>query len=132
MEGYSLMSFNDWLNSDSPSDEFLEARVAQIAIDQWSIIQENRHSIVVIRGSLTLDAQTVSIQPGNEERQIETQSGKTETLREVVIFGIKGHPTIPDTSLEKDDQFEYLERLYKVTDVIVNQGSCQAWAEALG
>jgi hypothetical protein len=126
-----MVGFNDWLSEDSPSDEMLEEMVAQIAVDQWNHIQRHRKSIALKRGTNTLDAQTVSVQPGNEERQVELASGKSMTIRDIVIFGVYGHPTVANTDIRKDDQFAYLGRLYKVTDVIVSEGSLQAWAEAI-
>lgn len=126
-----MVGFNDWLSEDSPSDESLGEMVSQYAIDQWNHIQRHRSSIILTRGATTLSAQTVSIQHDNEERQVETASGKMATIRDVIIFGVVGHPTIADTSIRKDDQFSYRGRLYKVTDVITNMGSLQAWAEAI-
>lgn len=125
-----MVGFNDWLSEDSPSDESLEEMVAQYAVDQWNHIQRHRQSITLVRGATTLAAQTVSIQPGNEEHQAEI-NGVSVTVRDIVIFGVVGHPTVADTDIKKGDQFAYLGRLYKVTDVIVNEGSKQAWAEAI-
>jgi hypothetical protein len=121
-----MVNFDDWMDEgNSPEGE------NRYASDQWRLIQINQKSIALKRGSTTLDAQTMSIQPDNEERQIELPNGKTITVRDVVIFGIVGHPTLDDTDIQKDDQFSYRRRLYKVTDVIENTGSLQAWAEAI-
>jgi hypothetical protein len=121
-----MVNFDDWMDEgNSPEGE------NRYASDQWRLIQINPKSIAFKRGSTTLTAQTVSIQPGNEERQVELASGKSMTIRDIVIFGVSGHPTVGDTDIRKDDQFAYLGRLYKVTDVIVNEGSLQAWAEAI-
>jgi hypothetical protein len=121
-----MVNFGDWLSVNNSS-----GGENRYAIHQWKIIQRNPNSITLKRGSTSLAAQTVSIQPGNEERQIELPTGKSVTVREIVIFGVVGHPTVADTDIRKDDQFSYLNRLYKVTDVIENQGSKQAWAEAI-
>jgi hypothetical protein len=121
-----MVNFGDWLSVNNSS-----GGENRYAIHQWKIIQRNPNSITLKRGSTSLAAQTVRIQPGNEERQIELPTGKSVTVREIVIFGVVGHPTVADTDIRKDDQFSYLNRLYKVTDVIENQGSKQAWAEAI-
>jgi hypothetical protein len=121
-----MVNFDDWMDEgNSPEGE------NRYASDQWRLIQINQKSIALKRGSTTLAAQTMSIQPDSEERQIELPNGKTITVRDVVIFGIVGHPTLDDTDIQKDDQFSYRRRLYKVTDVIENTGSLQAWAEAI-
>lgn len=120
-----MVNFGDWLGLNNSS-----AGENRYAIHQWKIIQRNPNSITLKRGTTTLAAQTVSIQPGNEEHQAEV-NGVSVTVRDIVIFGVNGHPTVNDTDIKKGDQFAYLGRLYKVTDVIVNMGSKQAWAEAV-
>jgi hypothetical protein len=120
-----MVNFDDWMDEgNSPEGE------NRYASDQWRLIQANPKSIVLKRGTTTLAAQTVSIQPGNEEHQTEV-NGVSMTVRDIVIFGVSGHPSVADTDIKKGDQFSYLGRLYKVTDVIVNVGSKQAWAEAV-
>jgi hypothetical protein len=121
-----MVNFDDWLSANNSS-----ADENRYAIHAWKIIQRNPNSIAFVRGATTLADQTVSIQPGNEERQIELAAGKSMTVRDIVIFGVVGHPTVADTNIRKDDLFSYLSRMYRVTDVIVNAGSLQAWAEAI-
>jgi hypothetical protein len=116
-----------WLSVNSPQDE------SRFAVRQWNLILRNATSVVLVRGTQTLAAQTMSVQPGNEERPVEGQSGAQGSKREVIIFGVEGHPdeTVADTDIKRGDQFLYNGRFYKVTDVIKNKGSIQAWTEAV-
>lgn len=122
-----MVNFADWLSSNSPADESL------YAARQWNLIKRSPKSIVLKRGATTLTAQTVRIEHDNEERHIEGVSGAQGSIREVIVFGVKGHPDeeVLDTNIQRGDQFSYLGRLYRVTDVIVNMGTVQAWTEAV-
>ena len=122
-----MVNFSDWLGTNSPADESVFA--AQI----WSTIQHDPASIAFVRGSTTLAAQTVRVTYSNMQRESEGKSGAMTAKREVVVFGVKGHPSddVPDTDIQRGDQFSVDGRGFKVVDVIAVLGGIQATTEAV-
>ena len=120
-----MVNFSDWLGTNSPADESFYAARA------WSLIQRKPQNIVLQRGTTSLAAQTVRVTYSTEETPIEGMGGAQGSRRDVVVFGVKNHPTVTDTDIKRGDKFSYEDRLFKITDVITNLGSIQATGEAV-
>ena len=123
------LGFDEWMaGGNSPMSE------SNYAIRQWRLIQRKPVSITLTRGTATIAAQTVRVEFGNEERREPGASGALSVKRDVIIFGVKGHPTIndvevPDTDIRKADIFEYEGQKLKVVDVFPKVGMIEAHCE---
>jgi hypothetical protein len=123
------LGFDDWMSgSNSPMDESL------FAVRAWRLIQRKPVSITIKRGkTTTLAAQTVRVEYSNEERPVEGASGAYGTRRDIVVSGVKGHPSeaVADTDIQKSDIFVYEGRSMKVLDIALVVGGIQANCEAI-
>lgn len=128
----SNLGFDDWMSGGhSPMDESL------FAVRAWRLIQRKPVSITIKRGkTTTLAAQTVRVEFSNYERNAEGASGAVSVKRDIIVFGVKGHPDedIADTDIKKSDVFEYEDlgviQNMKVLDVVRVKGGIQARCEA--
>jgi hypothetical protein len=127
------LGFDEWVSGgDSPMSESL------YAVRAWRLIQRKPVSITIKRGKTTvLAAQTVRVEFSNFERTAEGASGAVSIKRDIIVFGVKGHPNeaIPDTNIKKSDLFEYEDesgaiQSMKVLDVVKVKGGIQAHCEA--
>lgn len=106
---------------------------ADRATDAWAHILEKPTSIVLVRGkNTTLAAQTVRIEFTSTTRgtEVDGEGGGQSANQSVVIFGVRDHPTIPDTNIERDDRFSDNGIFYRVSDVVRTIGQIQANADA--
>lgn len=101
----------------------------------WRRIQDKPASITIDRmvsgTEITLDAQTVRVEPSERPRMrntaIETPSGR----QGIYVLGIQDHAALPDTDIEENDYFTYLGRRYHVVSVDREYaGEIQAFCEA--
>lgn len=99
------------------------------AVRAWQRIQDNPTSIVIMRGSTDLTAQTVRIEPVLSAREATGDAG-TAAVQRMIVFGIEDHPTLADTNVAKGDRF-VLNSVdeYRVMDVVRYPGEVQATAE---
>lgn len=99
------------------------------AADAWRRIQDKPTSIVLKRGTTLLDAQTVRIEfsSGANEQPAPTA---TPGFLNVTIFGVKDHPTVSDTDIQRGDRVVLENTEYEVVGVIASIGEVQAFCEA--
>ncbi|HVU10684.1 MAG TPA: hypothetical protein VHD90_05370 [Phototrophicaceae bacterium] len=103
------------------------------ARDAWARIEDQPTTITIQRGSTTLAAQTVRIEFSNAARE---DVGLREGLNVVpgvqraVMFGVRNHPTVVDTNVERGDRFVIGATEFEVVGVIVAAGEVQAICEA--
>ena len=98
----------------------------------WRLIQRKPASIVLVRGASTLlDAQTVRIEMSNAQVEKQGGSGAVAVMRDAVVFGVRGHETIADTDIKRNDRFEYKNREYRVLDINDVVGGVQAHCEVI-
>lgn len=81
--------------------------------------------------------QTVRIEyddTADEENDMPIGSQRSNGLQRVVVFGVRNHPTVPDTILHRKDRFGIEEQdalvSYEVISVIYAPGEIQALCEA--
>lgn len=114
-----------------------DSEVPDRAAAAWDRINEHPTPITIIRSAgktkSSRPAQTVRLEFSNTTtgQQVTTEAG-TSSHQQVVVFGISGHDSEPDTDIQKDDQFRYAGLLYRVISVIAGQGEVQAQCEAVG
>lgn len=97
----------------------------------WRRIQDKPTVITVNRDGVTLPAQTVRIEYNETERVVTGEANGTSSSRDVILFGVKNHPTVADTDLKYGDRFAYNGQMFHVVFVITSIGEIQANCEAL-
>lgn len=101
------------------------------AQDAWDRIQDKPSSIVLIRAKAPLAAQTMRIEMSEELSEGTGGAGQSAKQRGT-LFGIKGHCSLADTDIQRDDRFTSKGIQYRVLSVIYEQiGEVQARVEAM-
>ncbi len=124
------IDFGGWLGGSGVSLVATQAPLrSQI---QWSRILDKPDSLVLRREGLDLAPQTLRIELDNGIQDASSPSGDS-TSRGGTLFGIKGHPTLPDSDIELWDTFVLDDVEYTVTQVNRQQhGVIQAHIEGVG
>lgn len=96
------------------------------AVMAWLRISEVPTEITIDRVGT---AQTVRI----EHHTVQTVSGAegTGAVARVTVFGVRGHPTVPDTDIQRGDRFAVADDLYEVVLTVALPGEVQAFAERI-
>lgn len=103
----------------------------------WAWIQRKPDTVTLVRGATVLTAQVVRLEFNTSTRGAEPSSDSGAASKQyLVIFGIQGHDSLPDTNIQRGDRFSYLAtngRLnYEVLSVDKTQiGQIQAVAEEM-
>ncbi|MBI1257587.1 MAG: hypothetical protein GC204_08960 [Chloroflexi bacterium] len=103
------------------------------AADAWQRISEKATTITIRRGGETLDAQTVRIEYGDTAREDATLRrglDVTPGVQRAVVFGLRHHPTVADTDIQRGDRFVVGATEFEVIGVITGVGEVQAICEA--
>jgi len=103
------------------------------ALEAWERIREQPTQIVIRRGDVMLDAQTVRIELSDSAREdLDLRRGLNVTpgVQRAVVFGVRHHPTIADTNIERGDRFVVGATELEVISVITVPGEVQAICEA--
>lgn len=106
---------------------------ADRACAAWNRIQERPTDVVLIRDSSPLTAQCMRVEikhTSTEESSKGLKLGERSNKVDVVLFGIKDHPSETDTDMQRNDRFELDSLLYDIQTVYVYQGEIQGHAEA--
>lgn len=99
----------------------------------WGRIQQHPTRITIRRAGETLDAQTVRIGLGSSAREdMDVRRGLNVMpgVQRAVVFGIRSHPTVPDTDMQHGDRFIVGATEYEVIGVVTLPGEVQALCEA--
>lgn len=122
------MSFETWLGTDPYVTSAASDRRSR-AILAWRNILDNPSSIAfVLPDGSTLAAQTVKIESDNRASPMLSEAGESRR-RNVVIFGVRSHPTVADTVILKGYIFNIGKDRYTVKDIVLPLGEVQALAE---
>lgn len=126
------MSLEEWL-STKPFLPTPDEEVQFGAVSAWQDIQDNPVSInFKTSAGVAVGAQTVRLESDNRPTESKATSGQAPR-RKVVVYGIYGHPTLPDTNIKEGYTFNLVADpgdRYVVQDVYRNIGEVQAIAEA--
>jgi hypothetical protein len=97
------------------------------AIDAWHRIQANPTSIMIFRvGS----AQQFRVESGTGAGELAGPAAQ-QAVRQVILFGVNGHPTVANSNIQSKDRFVLGNTEYDVTDVLSVPGEVQAFAQAV-
>ena len=119
-----MPDLNAWL-SRYPSD----IPVSTKAELTWRRINQEPTVIRIRRKGATLAPQTVRVEQNLRVREdLKTNSNLGVTI--TVVFGLRDHPTLPDTDIKPRDRFLYENSEFEVVTVIVHEGEVQAICEA--
>lgn len=112
-----------WLGNTAPNPQAGNVEVR--AMDTARLIAERPSTVVITRdlGSgqvITLDPQTVRIEVVQNIRGTSEQRDAmvATTKQYVVIIGLRNHPTLPNTDVQRGDTFLYQGRQYEVVEYI--------------
>ena len=123
-----MPDLNKWLGQrDHPLVTTVRAFAA------WNRIQDKPTSITVYRGNpaVAIAAQTVRIEFDNNAARMTADTGAA-AVKTAVIFGVAGHPTVSDPSVQKDDRVRLSDDGdYRVVAVIETPGEVQASVERI-
>lgn len=98
------------------------------AIDVWRSILGNPTSVTFRKPDGTpLAAQTVRLEYASVS-EVESPAG-SGARRKLMIFGVRDHPTVPDTVIGRGYRFVYLGKVYTVLDPVVIPGGGEVQAE---
>ena len=106
------------------------ASIAGRAMDAWKRINDKPASITLLRDGVTLAAQTVRLEYSVVFREVSGGAGKM-AVAACVVFGVAGHPTVANTDIHRQDQFEIDNTFYTVLQVVEYPGEVQARCEAV-
>jgi hypothetical protein len=102
------------------------------AMDAWRAIQGDPFVVTFITSrGVTIPAQTIQISYEKVSRDANSDAGAGD-IRPLALFGVRGHPTQPDTVLKDGYRFVYADREYTVQDVVLLPGEIQARGLAVG
>lgn len=99
---------------------------------QWARIMDKPTDVQFRRKSTNLDPQTIRIEFDDSMQSADSDLGMG-AMRRVMLFGVRGHPTIDDLDVEVTDVFVHDN--VEFTVMSVNReiiGQIQAYAEAVG
>lgn len=103
------------------------ARAARTAFH----IMDKPTDVILLRHGAQLTPQTVRIEGRNAARLIGGLDivNQQTYQRDMVIFGVKDHPTLPTLDIQANDEFWLNGSPYRVTQVTDHAGERQAFAE---
>jgi len=97
--------------------------------DAWRRINDKPTEITLKRGSTMLDQQLVRVEYSSSANEQVGENSIPGTLT-VTLFGVKNHPTVSDTDIQRGDRFVLENVEYEVMGVITTTGELQAISEA--
>ena len=119
-----MPDFVNWYSSSiTPVAAELRALMA------WERIQDRPTSVTLDRGGVAQAAQTVRLEYSSPHT-VQGEVGKAGEY-DLVVFGVKDHPTVTDTNIKRGDRFAVGKLVYEVLTVANVPGEVQAWAKRL-
>lgn len=116
-----MPNFDAWLGSMSQT-------AANRAADALRRINEKPASLVFVRNGAAQAAQTVRVEY-DRAQSTEQGAGAQSSSRKLIVFGVRDHPTVTNTNIQRGDRFAYQGGQFRVIDVIVTLGEVQASCE---
>lgn len=106
---------DNWAGNIKPMENWdYESR----SMDTARLIAEKPITITLIRNGIALSPQTVRVEPYRHPHEQNAQNSWRVSLGAVVIVGYREHPTIPNTDIQRDDNFLYQDQLYTVVNFL--------------
>lgn len=127
-----MPSINAWLADAGDLAAVPTATEAQRAVLAYRRILDKPTSVSFrTPAGATLSAQTVRVESDSTASPAASAAGQG-AVRRVVVFGVKGHPTVAATVMEEGYRFVLGNDLYTIVDVIETLGERQGIAEVTG
>lgn len=123
-----MPSLDGWLTGSADSD-IVVLPAAQRAALAWRRINDRPSSVVLIRAGTPLAAQTMRIEFDNSSSMVNGTLVRTGVQR-LTLFGVKNHPTIADTNIQRGDRFNLGLAQYEVKSVLTPPGETQGLCES--
>lgn len=120
-----MPSFESWRRHKRTADAS--------AVEAWERINEQATTITIRRDAETLDPQTVRIEFGSSAREdMDVRRGLNIVpgVQRAVAFGVRNHPTVADTDIQRGDRFVVEITEFEVIALIAAPGEVQALCEA--
>jgi hypothetical protein len=128
-QGKMMPTFEGWYEDSDITPLGAEGR----SVLAWRRIEDRATSVTILRGSVTLDAQTVRIEFDDSQSsgQSVVGAGGSAEQHSLILFGVVGHPSVDDTDLERGDRFAQGTMVYEIKTVKALPGEIQARAVRL-
>lgn len=98
----------------------------------WAAILDKPSDVQFVTAlGQVLAPQTVRLESSNRAAAQQSAAG-TAPLRQLVIFGVRGHATVADTDMQEGYTFVWDKDEYSCVDVIVTIGEIQGIWQASG
>lgn len=126
-----MPNFDVWLERKNNVSE------TSRAISAWNRITDKPTVILVRRavdpqqsdlGVVTHEI-TVRIEYDNESDEYLTLPQGNNIMGEAIVFGVRNHPSVPDTDLQRDDEFTYFNKNFRIINFTETLGELQFLAE---
>jgi hypothetical protein len=118
-----MPNLKNWLGTEGIDE-------SQRAVDAWLRIQRNPTVVTLIRNNHPLVDQTVRVEMENTANADTPDGGVSGSRRSAVLFGVRGHPTVADTDVQRGDLFALNGARFRVVSIAMFPGEVQARAEA--
>ncbi len=120
-----MAGIDDWLNIDE-SGEAIDAGSRAVSAQR-----------MISRNPTAIDIRRTGTRPGPQVVRIEysttpsVENGRLSTVASDLawVFGIQGHPTLPDTDIRKGDRFYWQSKNFEVRSIVYGPGTIQAGCE---
>ena len=119
------LDFNAWLVSGDSTVMSAQQR----AVLAWRRIQDRPTSIVLRRGTVDLSAQTMRVEYNNTASWVDGTLVRTGKQM-LTLFGIRDHPTIANTDIQRGDRVVINGAQFQVMSVLYPPGEVQALLES--
>lgn len=121
-----MANFSAWLVDTTPIPSAERAALA------WSRINDKPTSVAFkTAAGATLAAQTVRVEVDNRSTLDASPAG-AGPLMTAIVYGIRGHSTLPDTDMKEGYRFILGGDSYRINDIILTIGEIQGVAVATG
>lgn len=118
----------NWVQNDNLKNLFTPSRIKYLAGMTWRKIQERPSTITIYRNGVAQDPQTVRIEVSNFGNFREVFPGGQVGDQDMIIVGVKGHPTIVDLDIQRGDMFIYDDKEFEIRDTITTNNG---WVQGL-
>ena len=116
-----------------PTSPIQAKRITQRAQDAARRISEKPTSVVFKAGAGATaparPAQVVRLEVDNRATIMTSTAGSAPRMG-LIVYGVRGHPSIPDTDMKEHYAFKYAGDDYTIVDIILQLGEIQGIATA--
>lgn len=120
-----MTDFNAWLEVDDALGVELDSAIR--AVRAYNRILR-KPSLIKIRRLPT--SIVVRIEHKSSDGDVVPGQATVQAKMPVTVFGVFGHPSIPDTDIQPGDIFEMNDMVYRVLTIAKQDGEIQAYCEA--